>query len=671
MWGRRYYFLIFTLLIGIVNAETSRNIAVYELPKITVIGDIDDADEKYSIKSSFFNPNSDSIQDLVLSESSIRFEGSERINGQEINMRGYGTNHVIKAIDGIKIRFNSQHDGSVFVDPQMINTIDIIKGGSSHLYGSGAAAGYVSFNTLSIEEVLKRNHHMKVGAGLGSAAHDKSTFIALAHNLNDAKFMVAGSYRNTGNIRLGNGDSLYADDSIHSLLVKTEIELTNNSHLRFNLHHYQNNATEPNNPQISETKTQFVSSKAFRKYAELTDKRIRADLVGLEHNYFSDGGNIDLTTSFAYTDTSVRKRELTDEGVDPQDTTKEKEVRSYIFTMANQNELLNFGLEYTHDQQFGRKNGSSYPLIPSGTLNDYAVFANLELPVMQRPNYDFYIIMGFRGDVLRANTANLDKNYEHVSSSLRALFNVADNNTFYADFSHNFRAPNLSELFADGTHFRIQSLSNNFMPNLGLRPETVNTYEVGFNTNYLGKNKLVMKGFISNYNSYIEQQISGNTLGTLACPYFNPSLFPGCSLGITQFINIDDAVIKGFEFEHYFVYEALKLNTSIAKAFGYNRVNNRRIAREIPFTIVNEMRYSFDQHLFAGGEWKVAAPFTDTLGQRIHGYGVVNFVLGYDIAEDLQLLFKVDNILDKSYVKTYSNVYARARDFQLKLSYRW
>ena len=81
-------------------------------------------------------------------------------------------------IDGTRQNFQrSGHgaDGVVYIEPEMIQGIDITRGPTATIYGSGAIGGVANFRTLDVEDILKPGEYAagRTRVGYGSNGNSK------------------------------------------------------------------------------------------------------------------------------------------------------------------------------------------------------------------------------------------------------------------------------------------------------------------------------------------------------------------------------------------------------------------------------------------------------------------------------------------------------------------
>lgn len=699
------YILISLLVFVCFECTAQSAIKTYEIPTIVIIAqdNIEDIEKEYANNFHTINPSNsiflkhalgDTLENLTFTESAIRFSGSERKNGQEINLRGFSSKNVITAIDGVKTRFYSQHDGSIFIDPMLISRIGIYKGANSHIYGSGGIAGYVSYNTLSFADILQDGKDIGILAKAGYETVDKDRSLLLGYASrfgDDNKIMIVGLKRKSSDIKLSNGDRLSSDDDIHSVLLKSELNIFDNHRLLFNYHFYQNDSIEPNNSQISEVEAELSKTKnSFTKLAQLTDKRVQNNLFSINHKYFSNG-DFSLNTTVYFQKVSTKKEELTADGVDPLGTLKEREIKSYgIDSFADLHDGWFAGFEVNRDIQNASKNNLLSSLAPNGKTTSFGVFLGKDFAFDKKFGpYTLHIIPTVRLDHFDLKSSTLNQRSDNeFSYALKASLDDK-NRSFYASFARSFRSPNITELFAQGQHFRVGPLVNNFVANPQLLSEKGLSYEIGFTHQADGflfgrfeeaegiafkeadNNLFKISLYYTDYKDYIDQRVLGYNVGTAQCPFpyaeaMKPDLYT-CSAGITQFVNVSNAEVKGFEIEDRYKYKNFTYVASLAKSFGSDKDTGESLGSIIPLTFSNELQYKIDRWNFG-----LQAKLADRLFvKKLSGYGVFNVISTYKIDDNLILSLRIDNIFNKKYEKTYSQVFAAARTLKVQFSYRW
>jgi len=87
------------------------------------------------------NQTASSATDLLRHVPGLTLDGTGRTNGQDVNLRGYDRRGVLVLVDGVRQGTDTGHLNSTFLDPALIKRIEIVRGPSALLYGSGAMGG--------------------------------------------------------------------------------------------------------------------------------------------------------------------------------------------------------------------------------------------------------------------------------------------------------------------------------------------------------------------------------------------------------------------------------------------------------------------------------------------------------------------------------------------------
>lgn len=74
---------------------------------------------------------------------------------QEPNIRGFQDEQVVIRVDGARQNFDLQHRGRFFVDPALLKQVEILRGGASSMFGTGALGGVISLETKDASDILE------------------------------------------------------------------------------------------------------------------------------------------------------------------------------------------------------------------------------------------------------------------------------------------------------------------------------------------------------------------------------------------------------------------------------------------------------------------------------------------------------------------------------------
>ncbi|MEL6420573.1 MAG: TonB-dependent receptor plug domain-containing protein, partial [Pseudomonadota bacterium] len=93
-------------------------------------------------------------EELIGDIPGVSIEGGPRGIAQEPNIRGFQDEQVVIRIDGARQNFNLAHRGRFFTDPDALKRVEVLRGGNSTLFGSGALGGVILLDTIDAEDIL-------------------------------------------------------------------------------------------------------------------------------------------------------------------------------------------------------------------------------------------------------------------------------------------------------------------------------------------------------------------------------------------------------------------------------------------------------------------------------------------------------------------------------------
>ncbi len=96
-----------------------------------------------------------SAADLLRTVPGLTLDGTGRTNGQDVNLRGYDRRGVLVLVDGVRQGTDTGHLNSTFLDPALIKRIEVVRGPSALLYGSGALGGVIAYDTADAKDLLE------------------------------------------------------------------------------------------------------------------------------------------------------------------------------------------------------------------------------------------------------------------------------------------------------------------------------------------------------------------------------------------------------------------------------------------------------------------------------------------------------------------------------------
>lgn len=484
--------------------------------------------------------------------------GGPRRTGQTPNIRGFQDEDVLILLDGVRQSFISGHDGRLFVEPELLKSAEVVKGPISSLYGSGALGGVIALTTVDASDFLDAGETMGVRLKAGyQSVNDEFllTSTGFARSMDGKVDALASfAYRESGDISLGSGAILPAEDEITSGLAKTNIQLSPDMTFTATWIHYRDDALDPQNPQ---------GNNIGGAGNPLVNRLVKSDTVLGQLSYApADNPWIDAKLLTYWSRNAVEEDEI----VLARLTTRE--VDTVGFKADNRSRLdlsswgkvtLTYGAEIYRDEQTGTDSTSSDGSrggVPDATADFAGVFTQAEWKLTNPAGLpgEFTILPGVRFDRF-ASEAIGEEDFEEtaISPKLGLAYRPVPWLLLFGNYGEAFRAPSFNELYADGIHFIIPpSGVNEFIPNPDLKPQDGSTIEAGIGLEFRDVashgDKITVKGsyWKSDVENYFDTNVVGVNPGNPAdrgCfpPYIGPCF--------TQIVNVPRAELDGWEIE--------------------------------------------------------------------------------------------------------------------------
>ena len=158
-----------------------------------------------------------SIPDAIQNQPGITIT-RDGIWGTDISIRGLGRQNIVTLVDGNRIETASAHAATLdLVDINDIDKIEIIKGGISSLYGTGAEGGVININTKSGTYSEKMSLAGSLITGYNSVNQGGSGYLSLISSSSNWYAKVSGTVRSAVNTKTPEGtllNSQYNDNNL-------------------------------------------------------------------------------------------------------------------------------------------------------------------------------------------------------------------------------------------------------------------------------------------------------------------------------------------------------------------------------------------------------------------------------------------------------------------------
>ncbi|MER9135183.1 TonB-dependent hemoglobin/transferrin/lactoferrin family receptor [Mesorhizobium sp. M0830] len=597
--------------------------------------------------------------EMLLGVPGVAAQADARRVSTSINIRGlqdFGRVAVI--VDGARQNFQRSDHGTqstFYIDPELVKSVDVIRGPVANTYGSGAIGGVVFFDTKDATDFLKPD---ETWAGSVTGRYESNgkgwtTSASGAYRLNE-NWDALGNivYRDYDDYKDGGGDTVKGTGfDVLSGLLKTTIRPTDNSELKLSWVGSSDGWTEISGGMpVNDVD---LKSNTFTARYNITDED--KSWLDLHINTSYNKTNLDLTSlvpqnrfdpvtglPVVLPAGSQSTFDVGTTGIDIWNTSR--------FETGGIAHELTYGGDWAGDnvKTGGAAGGDSF-YTPSGKRNVSGAY------VQDKLTWDWLeVIAGLRYDSYRLRDDTHDISGDRVSPRITVGVSPFETPSlaglqFYGTYAEGYRSPSITETLISGNH--PAGVSFPFLPNPNLRPETGKTTEFGINYK---QNDIIEAGDAfrlkaAYFNNDVDDYIDGVTLSpfdpTSGCP-FGPGI-PICF----QYQNFAKAKINGFEMEG--VYDAAwgyaGLSASIINGHTISYEGDRADLATIPSSQVTAqlgLRFLEDK-LTVGGEVQYnGKPKGNAVARN---YTLVNAFASYQATNNLKVDFRADNLFDVKY----------------------
>ncbi|UEA17391.1 TonB-dependent hemoglobin/transferrin/lactoferrin family receptor [Pasteurella canis] len=463
---------------------------------------------------------SDNAADLINILPGVNMAGGFRPGGQTLNINGMGDAEDVRVqLDGATKSFEKYQQGSVFIEPELLNKVTVDKGNYSPRYGNGGFAGTVKFETKNASDFLSDNQKIgglfKYGNNSNNNQKTYSGGLFLQNEQRNLDLLLFGSVRNAGNYTRPDGSKiLFSRNNQKSALVKANWAISPEHLLTFSGAYGSHSGWEPwaakrdisSKPTVEEIRKYGLDIAWKRK---LVYRDQKDESYTLQYRYFPESSQwINLAAQLSYSKTTQN------------DSRHEKAASSFLGTLGNKSwitysdmslDVNNTSTFTTHnvDHEFllglqwikskrdtliyhkaGAKNpkynyGYFQPsYMPSGRQYTQALYLQDQMKWQ-----DILFTVGLRYDHInnigKANIAPVyndksvghdysQRNYSGWSYYLGLNYDVTTYLNLFANYSRTWRAPVVDEQYE--TQYSLASVT---ATSLNLDKETINQTRIG------------------------------------------------------------------------------------------------------------------------------------------------------------------------------------------------
>ena len=600
------------------------------------------------------NQTASSAADLLRPVPGITLSGSGRTNGQDISMRGYDRRGVLILVDGVRQGTDTGHLNSTFLDPALIKRIEIVRGPSALLYGSGALGGVISYETADAKDLLQegQNSGFRVFGTGGTGDHSLGMGASAFGRTDNLDGLVAWSSRDRGDLRQGDGSTAPNDESINNMLAKGTWYINDAQALSGSLRYYNNDAQEPKNPQTIDASTSNP----------LVDRSTIQRDMQLSYRIAPQGNDwLNADAKVYWSEARINAQNVDNTGEFRKQTTKGGKVenRTRLFSDAFASHLLTYGGEYYRQEQKPGGVTTGFPEakidFSSGWLQDEITLRDLPVTLLGGTRYDNY-----RGSSDGYDDVDADK----WSSRAGLTVSPTDWLMLFGSYAQAFRAPTMGEMYNDAKHFSIGSFYTNYwVPNPNLRPETNETQEYGFGLRF--DNLMLSNDALEFKASYFD---------TKAKDYISTTV--DFAAATTMSYNVPNAKIWGWDVMTKYTADLFSLDVAYNRTRGKDKDTGEYNSSINPDTVTSKLNIPVAQSGFSVGWVGTFADRSTHISSEYSkqpGYAVNDFYVSYQGQQALKGMtttLVLGNAFDKEYWSP-QGIPQDGRNGKIFVSYQW
>lgn len=358
-------------------------------------------------------------------------------------IRGLSGNRVLVYSQGVRLenqQFGEEH--GLGLNDAGVESVEVIKGPASLLYGSDALGGVLYFNPEKFAN--PKEWKADFSQRLFSNTQGSNTTLGLKASSTHWKFLARGSFNTHGDYQIPNGNRV-TNTRYNESDLKTGVSYSNTSFssvLRYNLNQLDLGIPENGIAEQSSSHRTLFPKQAVDNH-----------ILSLHNNFYFKNSKLEADLGYIFNDRSEFE-ESTVANLHMKLRTFNYDLKYYLPQMGKLESII--GLQGM--QQTNTNSGLEY-LIPNATTADFGIFGTT--------NYEFgknVLQAGLRFDNRNVTAEthgmlgtegyfqSLHKKFDSFNASLGYKTNLLEKATLRLNIASGFRAPNLAELTSNGVH---------------------------------------------------------------------------------------------------------------------------------------------------------------------------------------------------------------------------
>ncbi len=572
-------------------------------------------------------------------------------------IRGLSGNRVLVYTQGIRLE-NQQWGGEhgLGINESAIESVEVIKGPASLLYGSDALGGVLFLNPERFAN--EGESQLNFSQDFFSNTLGSNTSLGYKTSKNNLKFLFRGTYNTNIDYKIPDGNRV-TNTRFNEIDFNTGLDY-NNTHFASTLR-YNYNKSKIGIPE------EGIGHQSTSRSPELPYQELDNHIISLQNKFFFESSKLDVNLGYIYNN----RKEFEDEhehddldevhnedleaALDLKLKTFTYEAKYYFAKKGNFETIAGIQGLFQNNKNFGEE-----ILIPDAYIKDFGTFITSLYSMDENTSlqggirYDYrnidtkkhIVLHDHEGIIEEQIFEPLNKDFNSFNASLGLKTLLFKNIITRVNIASGFRAPNVAELTSNGVHHGTNRFEKG-NPNL----KSEQNIQTDLNLEYQNKHfEIYVNGFYNNIKNYI---------------YINPTGEIEDEYEVFEYTQSNSKLYGGeFGFHlHPHPIHWLHLESYFQTVIG--KQNNGEYLPLIPANkISNTIRSEFDIN-DTFNETYISLNLNNYFKQNntglfensTPGYSLLNFSLGSNITlKKLQMItyFSINNLLDKTYISHLS-----------------
>lgn len=584
----------------------------------------------------------ESLSSALGAEPNIQFNGGPRGNSQTPQIRGMSSTRVLILEDGVRQNFQNGHNGRALGDYSLIESLEVVKGPWSSLYGSGAMGGVFSVRRATAGDFIQRtgrNTGVETALEGASAAEEFGQRVTAFAKTGNFEPLISFHHLKNSDIKLSNGETLpYSSSESDDFYSALTYGFDPKQSFTLKLDRYREDSKTPLDPQTDTNDLTKVGRERITK----------TDFIG---DYKLVRSHVDFHAKPYVRETEIRKARMSDGQTDTQKVKTAGIDAWNNLTLKVSDDLksvITTGFEYFKDRDSGSRDGGSLDSFPSGTSEQWGLYLQPTVAVFKK----LTLVPGLRYDSFKNEVEGQSGNSGNKTSlKTYVTYEYQPEKTVYVGWSQAFNAPRLQDIYISGEHFP----GNFFVANPNLKPETEDTWEAGTKNRFAFAAGDVLFLDATYFETHARDFISRHV---------------DMGAGQTMFVNLDRVRLHGFELSARWQREIFGLGLSYGRVRSVNTNTSEPLEDTSPDQWTAKVEVFPSDRLTLGTEIILASEQDRVPAgvDRTPGYFVENFYVSY-VRKPCEITLRINNAYNRTYRRHGSAIDETARDARLAVSW--